>query len=218
MTRQLSLGTATAALLGLGLVGAPAHADFLLGATIGQSDIGSYETFGADLTENDDSDTAYQLFAGWQPLDWLAVTVGYADLGSLEVAGTYDDGEGDIGFTDEIEATAWDVSLVGILAFDRFAAEGSFLSRMSAFAQLGLARWDQDISYVEEFYGAWSGGDDGTNAVYGLGLNFAVTDQIGVHVRWVDYGDIGDEGDPESGHEQDWAMWGIGGTWSFGGN
>ncbi len=217
MTTQTSCSTPVVILLVFGLAAAPAYADFFVGGTIGQSDIGSYE-FGDDtVQENDDSDTAYDLFLGWQPLEWLAVTAGYTDFGELKVAGSFDD-EGTVNYTDQIEATAWDVSLIGILGFDRFAREGSFLARMAVFAQLGVARWDQDISWMDDISGAWSGGDDGTNAVYGLGLNFGVTDNLGIHVRWADYGDIGDEDDPNSGHEQDWAMWGIGGTWSFGGN
>lgn len=214
MGKQASVSTPLALLLGLGLMAAPAQAEFFVGGTIGESDIGSYEFDGADVLENDDSDTAYHVFVGWRPLTWLAVTAGYADLGELSAAG--DGGGYGEAFTDQIEATAWDLSLIGILPFEQVFGEGGLLSRFSAFAQLGAARWDQDISYMGEFSGPWSGGDDSTNFIYGLGIAFAITERIGVHARYVDYGDIGDEDSDESGHEQDWSMLGLGLTMSFG--
>lgn len=214
MSIRTSPGASLAALLGLGMAAMPAQADFFIGGTIGRSDIGSYEFDGAQILDDDDSDTAYHLFVGWRPLSWLAVMVGYADLGELGAAGN-GGGYGEA-FTDKIEATAWDLSLVGTLPFDKVFGEGELLSRFSAFVQFGVAGWDQDITYVGEFSGPWTGGKDDTDLVYGLGINFDINDRLGVHARYVDYGDIGDEDDPDSGHEQDWAMLGIGLTWSFG--
>ncbi len=218
MKRNVTVSALSGALASLGLIAAPAHADFFVGGTVGQSDIGSYEFGGDTVLKNDDSDTAFHVFVGWRPLEYLAVTVGYADLGELSVAGRYDDGGeggGNIGYTDDIEATAIDVSVLGILPFSMLFGDEGFLSRISVFAQLGVARADQDITY-REGTGEWNGSDDSTNVVYGVGVNVNVTDNLGVHARYWDYGDIGDRNSNSSGHEQDWAAWGAGVTWSFG--
>ncbi len=208
--KNLKLRALTGALIGAGLMAAPAYSDIVVGATIGQSDIGAYE-FGTDtVVRNDDTDTAFHVFAAWQPIEHLAVALGFADLGALSVAGSYDGGEGGtIGYTDEIEATAIDVSLVGFLPLGD--------SGFSAFAQLGVAQVDQDITYREPGV-VFNGKDDSTNLVFGAGLNYNISDSFGVHVRYVDYGTIGNRNSARSGHEQDWAAWGAGFTWKIGMN
>lgn len=217
MKQALKTTCLTGALAGVGLAAAPAHADFFFGGTVGQSDIGAYEfSPGETIIRNDDSDTAWHLFAGWQFNDYLAVTAGYADLGALNAAGSFDGGEGGYSYTDKIEATAFDASLIGILPLGGSAGGTGFLSRVSLFAQVGFAQVEQDIRYVENGV-PWLGNDDGTNFIYGVGISFEVTDHFGVHARWVDYGDIGDRNSPDSGHEQDWRVWGAGFTFRFGG-
>jgi hypothetical protein len=183
---------------------------------MGQSDIGAYDYPGAVPSENDDSDTAWHLFVGWQPLEYLAITVGYADLGALSIVG--DGGEGNGGaITDEIEVTAIDLSAIGMLPLGNFAGEDSFLSRVSLFGQLGIAQASQDITFNSEEFGPFSGDSDQTNLIWGLGVNVAITEHLGTHLRYFDLGDVGDVDDPDSGHEQDWAAWGLGVTRSFGG-
>lgn len=172
---------------------------------MGQSDIGAYEfSPGETIVRNDDSDTVYNVFVGWRINDYWAVTAGYADLGALNAAGSFDGGEGGYSYTDRIEATAFDASLIGILPLGKASGSEGFLSRVSLFAQLGVAQVDQDILYVEDGE-PWNGGDSGTNLVYGLGINVDLTDNFGLHVRWFDYGDIGDRNSENSGHEQGWA-------------
>ncbi len=142
LMKKIKVGALTGALAGVGLIAAPAQAEVFIGATVGQSDIGAYE-FGSDtVVKNDDSDTAFHVFAGWQASDYFAVSLGYADLGTLSVAGSYDGGEGAISYTDNIDATAIDLSLIGIrpLASRRVPAGDSYgLRQVHLFAQLGVA-------------------------------------------------------------------------------
>lgn len=213
--KKIKVGAITGALAGVGLIAAPAQAEVFVGATVGQSDIGAYE-FGSDtVVKNDDSDTAFHVFAGWQASDYLAVSLGYADLGTLSVAGSYDGGEGAISYTDDIDATAIDLSLIGILPLGQSSGGGGLLSKVYLFAQLGVAQVEQDIRYVEDGF-TWTGSDDGTNMVYGFGVGIKPSENFGIHLRWVDYGDIGSRSSATSGHEQGWSAWGAGFTWSFG--
>lgn len=217
MNGILKTSCLTGALAGVGLAATPAHADFFIGGTVGQSDIGAYEfSPGETIVRNDDSDTAYNVFVGWQFNDYFAVAVGYADLGALNAAGSFDGGEGGYSYTDKIEAKAFDASILGILPLGKAMGGQGFLSRVSLFAQLGFAQVDQDILYVENG-DPWNGSDDGTNFIYGVGINVDVTDHFGVHARWFDYGDIGDRNSPTSGHEQGWTGFGAGFTFRFGG-
>lgn len=216
MKSTVRLSGIAAALMGLGLVAAPAHAQVFVGGTIGESDIGDYEFGATDFNrDSDDSDTAFHVFLGYQFNDFVAVTAGYADLGALEVSASIDGGEGgDIPYTDRIEATAMDFSVIGILPFSVFAGDDSFLSRISLFGQVGMQFWNQDVDCVACDGGSnFRGGDSGTDVVYGGGLNVNITDNLGVHARFASYPDIGGT---ETGHEQDWDMWGLGATWSFG--
>jgi len=203
--------------MGLGLVAAPAHAQVFVGGTIGESSIGDYEYDATDFNrDTDDNDTAFSVFLGYQFNDFVAVTAGYTDLGNLEVSASIDGGEGgSIPYTDKIEAEALDFSVIGILPFSVFAGDDSFLSRISVFAQAGIALWNQDVTCVSCDSGSdFNGGSDGSNGVWGAGINVNISENLGVHARFADYGDIGDRS--ETGHEQDWDMWGLGATWNFG--
>lgn len=211
MNSRIHLST-VAALLGFALVAAPVHAQVFVGGTIGESMIDDYEFSAGDTDRNeDDNDTAFHLFLGYQFNEYLAIAAGYADLGQLDASATNGVGP----YTDSIEATAMDFSAIGILPFSMFAGDGSFLSRIALFGQVGMQLWNQDVDCVacEDDGSNFRGGDTGTDIVYGGGLNVGITDHASVHARYVSYPDIGGS---ETGHQQDWDMWGIGAIWNFG--
>lgn len=113
----------------------------------------------------DDTDTAFKLYAGYQLNNNFAAELGYADLGKATLTGP--------GGTDEIAATAWDLTaLLG-------APIGS--SGLSVFGRLGLYVGDVKLS----------GPDHGTKTnsglTFGLGGEFDFTRNLGVRAEWQRY-------------------------------
>lgn len=217
MTKPRNLTGVGAALAGLGLVSGAAQAGVFFGGTAGRSSIDNYEFGASDINQRqDDSDTAWNLFLGYQWNPFLATTIGYTDLGELTASGTSIDGGeggGSTDYTDKISATALNVTAIGILPFSTFTSADSFLGRFSLFAELGIAFWDQDVNCVACDGGSnFKGGDTGSELLLGGGLNLRITDNLGVHVRYASYPDIGGG---DTGHKQDWDFWGIGASWSI---
>lgn len=220
MKNSLRLPTLAAAIAGLSLVSGTSQAQVFFGGTAGRSSTDDYEFGTTDSNRHqDDSDTAWSLFVGYQWNPYFATTIAYTDLGSLQASGTIDGGEGgggSIGYTDKISATAMDVSAIGILPFSTFASEDSFIGRFSLFAEVGLSLWDQDVNCVACDGGSdFKGGDTGSSVLLGGGLSMRVTEGLRLHARYASYPDIGNRDPHDTGHEQDWDFWGIGATWSI---
>jgi OOP family OmpA-OmpF porin len=196
MTKPLRLSGIAAALAGLGLASGASQAGVFFGGTAGRSSIDDYEFGAGDINQQqDDSDTAWNLFLGYQWNPFLATTIGYTDLGELTASGTSIDGGeggGSTDYTDKISATALNITAIGILPFSTFTSADSFLGRFSLFAELGIAFWDQDVNCVACDGGSnFKGGDTGSELLLGGGLNLRITDSLGVHVRYASYPDIG---------------------------
>lgn len=124
---------------------------FYVGAGIGQSTI-EEDTF--DLKA---SDLAWQLFAGYRFLDYIAAEIGYIDAGSPE------DSIGTI--TASVDTTGFQVSALPTLPIsDTFAIYG----------RLGLLAWEQEARATNSANGlSASLEDDGNEFFWGVGLQFS---------------------------------------------
>ena len=102
----------------------------------------------------DASDTAYKVIAGWRFLDWLSVEANYVDLGS-----------GD----DRVEGSDIEADVDGVLA------RGAWVSCRSVrwTCSRGWARSTGDAELSAPGTG-FSGSDDGTDLIYGVGAQFRV--------------------------------------------
>ena len=101
-------------------------------------------------------DTAYQLFAGFRFLNFLAVEAGHADLGDpTDVIASI---EGD-----ELEVR------IGLNGLDAFAVGLLPLGPVDLFAKVGVVSWDADIVAVLVDV-IDSDSDSGTDAAYGIGV------------------------------------------------
>lgn len=124
-------------------------------------DTGFYAGVGAgqalvDERGYDDEDTAFSVFGGYQFHRNFALEAGYTDFGSLEpdVAGN------------DLELTSASLTAVGIVPFtDRF----------SGYAKAGFQRWELDRA-IPGLTGTAK--DDGTDPVYGLGLQYRFNDLV----------------------------------------
>lgn len=174
---------------------------FFVTASVGQSMFKGYEL--ESISDNlDDTDTGYMLHFGYRFGGFFAVSGGYADLGELNASGEGQSIELEVNadedvfgeFTDTIEAKGWVAWGHGLLPF----AGG----RAQAYVSLGLFRWDQDVSYRDDF-GPFNASASGTDPAFGIGLNWFVGPgrNVSLQAGWHRFLNVGDL--DETGHEND---------------
>jgi OOP family OmpA-OmpF porin len=152
-------------------------------------------------TSLDDEDFGYRVFGGWRFSEHFGVGISYLDLGELEASGNSTEAPN---FTDTIEADGFELWIAGILPI---------ADRWSLFGTVGAFAWDQEVSYADD-NGTFNGSSDGTDVSYGAGVNYEITERLGMHAAYHWYPNIGDVDD--TGHENDREFYGIGLTWLFG--
>ncbi|MFN2645154.1 MAG: outer membrane beta-barrel protein [Burkholderiales bacterium] len=164
----LGLAAATLAVPAAAQMRSPSLSSAYIGGSIGQS------KFKADCgpLDCDKEDTSFRLFGGYQFTPNIAAELGYASLGKLKVNGI----DGDI------EATAWDLSAVGMFPI---------VDKLSILGRLGVARVEGKAS------GAFGSESDTKNGVtFGLGAQYDFTRNLGLRAEWqrykVDAGSAGD--------------------------
>lgn len=141
------------------LPAAAADNGFYLGVSLGQSAV-DISDIDEDLSGSDFSggDMAFKAFAGYRLLNFLALEASYVDFGNAD--DTVDGVDGTV----EANFTGYDVFAVGMLP----------LGIADIFAKVGMIAWDADIgASVGEVHESLSA--DGTDPVYGLGVQFRIT-------------------------------------------
>jgi OmpA-OmpF porin, OOP family len=169
LARNLAVAAALAA--------APAFAQqpmqsWYLGAGIGSGHLGKS---GSDITginnaQLDDSDTTYTVRGGYRFNPYLALEVGYYDLGKYAFSGTV----GRTEVSGSAKATSWGLSAVGILPlnqFDLYARLGIEQSRLEANANTTLTNANSS--------------DNQTGATYGAGGRWNFDRNWGVFLEWM---------------------------------
>jgi opacity protein-like surface antigen len=112
------------------------------------------------------------------------------------------------GFTDHLDAEGFDISyIVGW-------APGS-QTRFAIFGTVGVFAWDQDVLY-RDASGVYPFQDEGTSFSMGLGTEFKLTDEFGIHLEYQLFKDVGDDGLGGSGHEYDRDVISLGVAYRFG--
>jgi len=154
---------------------APAMAQqgWYVGAGIGR---GNLNMSGTDLTglnnaQIDDSDTTYTLRGGFRFNPYLALEVGYYDLGQYTFSGT----SGNVAVTGSAKAKSYGISAVGILPvgphMDLYGRVGWAESELKANANATLATANRS--------------DRQSEATYGLGARWNATRNWGVFAEWM---------------------------------
>lgn len=172
-----------------------ADTGFYIGGSFGQSKVSDFSSsdvnsglasLGINATSTtDDKDTGWKAFAGYRIMKYLAVEGAYANLGEVSaniistapVAGTANV---------QLENEAWTISALGILPLN---------DKFSLFGRLGLNVWNIDVSASGTGSGGatYSGSDDGTGVVYGLGAAFHLTPNLNLRAEWERYDFDGDD-------------------------
>jgi OmpA-OmpF porin, OOP family len=112
-----------------------------------------------DVDIADDSDTTFNISAGWMFHPSVGAEIGYRDLGKISEAGA------------GVEVSGFQLGAVG-----RFAVT----PRISIVPRLGLYLWEADGTGT--LIGA---SDDGNDLYFGVGADFAATPQLTVGLHFV---------------------------------
>ncbi|MGM1053857.1 MAG: porin family protein [Pseudomonadota bacterium] len=163
-----------------------------VGTALGQSKLkfdmaGYYRDLGIPNVSDDDTDTAYKLFVGYQFNPNFAVEASYVDFGDFEAnARTMVDGIPVTGSA-KLSVDGFTAALVGKLPIQ---------DGFSVYGKLGMIAWDADLDESAEALGLRqtnSYGDDGTDPFYGIGAEYVVN-QVMMRLEFERY-DISDSGE-----------------------
>lgn len=144
----------------------------------------------------DEKDSGWKLFAGWQPIKWVGVEAGYADLGSYSASG------GATNVTAEVDG-----------GFITATFTAPVIETIGLYGKLGAYAWDSNIKGSLSGVAIPETSDDGTSTIIGAGFRFPITDSFGVRLEWERYLDIGD--DDNSGGETDLDLFSANAIFSF---
>jgi OOP family OmpA-OmpF porin len=159
----------------------PAWSQGYAGAGFGQAsvDLGPCDL---DITcEDDDTDTAFKIFGGYQVNPNLAIEVAYLDLGEAKANGT--------------DTVLGDTTLTIAISGFNLAAVGSIpvAERFELLGKAGFFIWDLDARVTSSTLGSGSLSESGTAFMFGLGGLVKANDRVGVRLEWERFVDVGDE-------------------------
>lgn len=151
-----------------------AEAGGYFGASIGETDAGlgvSDFNDGSIISGDvDDSDTGWKLFGGYRFNENVALEGGLYNLGEVTFNGT-SNGAGFLfaagPVSADVEADGFFAAVVGTIPFNKF----------SVFGQIGFHSWDADVKLTDSS-GSFSGDDDGTDPLYGVGVAYHPNDRV----------------------------------------
>lgn len=152
---------------------------FYLGASAGQAQADEVCDDIDDLGfagSCDDDDTGWKLNLGYQFTPYWGVEAFYVDFGELA------DAEGTVlgaPVTVEADVDGYGAALVGTYPIGDF----------SLFGKVGFISWDSDAS-VTGNAGSVSADDDGTDAMFGLGAGYSLTEQLSLRAEWEYYDEV----------------------------
>lgn len=199
----------TLLLVGLALSG-PARADeatgFYLGGSVGQTDVRDLDeacadvtALGGTVTDCDDKDTAFKVFAGYQFNQYFAAELGYADLGAGNITFSGPGGTGNVEFGGNA------IFLDAVAMFPVF-------QNFSILGRVGATRWDVDAEVSAGGLPIASESDDGFGFSYGAGLQYMFGRNFGLRAEYQVFDNIGDE---DTTGESDVHMYSIGIIFKF---
>ena len=192
----------SALLVGLVAFGQAHAAGWMAGASVGSAKQYDYSV-GGEIAESDDSSVGYRAFGGYMFPLGIGVVGSYVDLGEASYSGPAFGG-----FTDELSASGFDLSLMGAVSPGKQNA-------LNVFGTVGMFFFKQDVHYVDPS-GVFDYDDDGSSLSYALGVDYALgaAAKWGVHVAYQRFTDVGDE--ENSGHEYDRDFISVGAEYRFG--
>lgn len=160
---------------------------FYVGAAVGRShtkvDTGELASIGFTTTGTDDTDTAWNLTAGYKFTRNWAVEIGYVDLGSFGASGRF----GGAPATVNADVTGWNVSAVGTLPLN---------DMFSLYGKLGYLR--SETKATANVAGAVGRGKSRENDITGgIGARYHINRNFSMSLEANHY-ELGDNGDAQA--------------------
>ncbi len=164
---------------------------FYLGAGYGFSSMDTGITTTGTATIDED-DNGFKVFGGVKLNDFFGFEFGYADLGTAEIKGNTGDTITSDGVTITspvdnvtIEADFTTVIFESILflPLDKISGNES-LKYFEPFLKLGVCFWDAEATLSVASLGLVSVDDDGTDIIFGGGINFNINENLTVRAEW----------------------------------
>lgn len=176
---------------------ARAENDWYVGAAIGAADV---DYTAADLTSDlaglgwtiddvtvDNDGTAWKIYGGWSISNYFALELGWVDLGKIETRYSTTIPPNEI---DNILSDTYDVHpLTGDGITAAVILRWPFADNFAVHAKAGVFAWegDVDVRVVEGGTGQVLGDQDGTDAMYGIGLEWKIDDRWSLTAEWERY-------------------------------
>ena len=135
------------------------------GQTSSNVSVADVDDGGLTSGEIDDSGTAFKVFAGFGWLPFMSIEGGFVDLDQITFAGT-SDGSGGFFAAGPVSG---DFTTEGIFA--AVVGKVPLPKSMALLAKVGMYNWDSDITFTNTS-GTVTGSDDGTDPMYGVGIEF----------------------------------------------
>lgn len=163
----------------LGAFTLPAMADnFYVFGDVGQ---GKFEIDGDNDTTLSKTDTTFSFGAGYDVNKFLSLELAYRDLGNIVDKGSDFNDDGDFEYTDKLNATAVQVSVIGKLPIS---------DEFNVFGRVGVADIDADYKTIEATSTGVkrdSGSDSKTRALFGVGASYDVSSQLALRAEYNQY-------------------------------
>lgn len=157
----------------------PAMADnFYIFGDVGQ---GKFSVDGGSDATYSKTDTSFSVGAGYDINKFLAVEVAYRDLGGLTDKGSDFNDDGDFEYSDKLNVTALQVSVIGKLPVSDV---------VNLYGRVGFADVDADYKTFEATSTGVrrdSGTDSKTRALLGVGASFDVSSQLALRAEYNQY-------------------------------
>jgi len=128
-----------------------------------------YSTFRIDALDFEAASFATREFLGLRYGDYVGLEVGYIDFGTVKDRIGVQPGQPSINY--EVKSSGYDLSLVGRYPINE---------ELAAFGKLGMIQWDSEAT-LESF--PLSSKEDGTDLIWGLGLDFRGSGRFHVRVE-----------------------------------
>jgi OOP family OmpA-OmpF porin len=155
-------------------------AGFYVGGGIGQSELkDACDGDGLTVTDCDDTDTAWKLFAGYSFNKYFAVEGGYIDFGEASLTGT------ELGIPFSATAEAWGITAHAVGALPIW--EG-----FSIIGRAGAVFWNVDTE-VSALGLTASEDDDGISLAVGAGVQWMFGRNFGIRAEYEFFDGIGDD-------------------------
>jgi len=140
----------------------------------------------------DEDDGGFKIFGGVKFNKFFGIEAGYANLGTAELTGNNGDTfilEGTT-FTFlansakiEAEADTLMIEAVVFLPLDELTGNES-LKYFEPFIKLGVHFWDVEYTFAAASVSSSTADDDGTDVVYGAGINFNIIEHLTIRAEW----------------------------------